>query len=113
MAVADEPYIRRAPVLFIGHGSPMNAIAHNSFSRSLAKLREVYPNPKAILCISAHWMTEGTWITHMPRPKTIHDFYGFPDELFAVQYPAPGSPEIADFIATTIRQPRINLDDEM
>jgi 4,5-DOPA dioxygenase extradiol len=108
-----QQVVERAPVLFIGHGSPMNAIADNSFTQTLSTLQRLYPNPKAILCVSAHWMTEGTWITHMPRPKTIHDFHGFPEELLAVQYPAPGSPEIADFIARTISRPKINSDDEM
>lgn len=103
----------RAPVFFIGHGSPMNAIENNSFTQALAKLQELYPEPKAVLCISAHWMTEGTWVTHMQKPKTIHDFYGFPEQLFAVQYPSPGSPEVAELVRTTITKPRINLDDEM
>lgn len=103
----------RAPVFFIGHGSPMNAIQQNAFTHSLKKMREIYPNPKAILCISAHWMTEGTWITHMKNPKTVHDFYGFPEELFNIQYPAPGSPDIAEFIKKTISDFTINLDDEM
>lgn len=116
MTVAEgksQKTIERAPVLFVGHGSPMNAIADNPFTRTLSTLRRLYPAPRAVLCISAHWMTEGTWITHMPRPRTIHDFYGFPEKLFEVQYPAPGSPEIADLISTTIRHPKINPDDEM
>ncbi|MGZ3696437.1 MAG: 4,5-DOPA-extradiol-dioxygenase [Bdellovibrionota bacterium] len=103
----------RAPVFFVGHGSPMNAIAENSFTQALKRLGSLYPNPKAILCISAHWMTEGTWVTAMEKPKTIHDFYGFPPELFAVQYPAPGSPKLAEEISKLFSAPHLNLDKEI
>ena len=83
------------PVLFIGHGSPMNAIEHNEFTDGWRKMAETFPKPKAILCISAHWETNGTLVTSMAKPKTIHDFGGFPQKLYDVQYPAPGCPELA------------------
>lgn len=103
----------RLPVLFLGHGSPMNAIAENNFTRALGALGKRIPRPEAILCVSAHWMTEGSWITHMDHPKTIHDFYGFPQPLFDVQYPAPGRPDIAEAIQQEILSPKLNLDHEM
>lgn len=101
------------PVLFIGHGSPLNAIAVNKYSQTLNKLGEELPVPAAILCVSAHWMTEGSWVTAMEKPKTIHDFYGFPQALFDVQYPAPGSPELARKISELIKDPPVNPDREM
>lgn len=101
---------RLMPSLFLGHGSPMNAIADNDFTRSLASLGKRLPKPEAILCISAHWMTDGTWITQMANPKTIHDFYGFPQSLFDIQYPAPGRPDIATAIQQEITKPMIRAD---
>ena len=98
------------PALFIGHGSPMNAITENIYTQMLANLGSQIPRPLAILCISAHWMTKGTWVTGMKKPKTIHDFYGFPKELFEIQYPAPGSPETALLIQSKLKKTEIQID---
>lgn len=98
----------RMPVLFLGHGSPMNALGDNEYRRSWQALGTQFgtqrPRPQLILCISAHWLTEGWWLTAMARPKTIHDFGGFPQELFDQQYPAPGDPAAAHAISTWVRQ---------
>src|SRR4051812_38035240 len=102
--------MRRMPVLFIGHGSPMNAIQKNDYTKTLGVLGKTLPRPKAVLCVSAHWMSEGTWITHMEHPKTIHDFYGFPQELFDVKFPAPSNPLLAEKIVKQIQSHKINLD---
>lgn len=99
------------PVLFIGHGSPMNAIEDNEFAVSWRKLGESIPEPRAVLCISAHWETRGTNVTAMAKPATIHDFGGFPADLYKVIYPASGSPELAKDIKKTITSSEIGLNE--
>lgn len=86
---------QKMPVLFLGHGSPMNAIEENQFVQGFRNVAKEIPKPNAILCISAHWFTQGTKVTAMDMPKTIHDFGGFPKALFDVEYPAPGNPALA------------------
>ncbi len=98
------------PVLFIGHGSPMNAIEDNEFSQRWQKMGQEIPQPKAVVVISVHWLTRGTFVTAMNQPKTIHDFGGFPQALFDVQYPAPGNPELAFEIQNMITNPAVELD---
>jgi 4,5-DOPA dioxygenase extradiol len=102
----------KMPVLFLGHGSPMNAIEENEFVRGWRDLGLTLPRPKAVLCISAHWETRGTFVTAMEKPQTIHDFGGFPKALFDVQYPAPGSPELAQETKGIITQGEVGLDDK-
>jgi 4,5-DOPA dioxygenase extradiol len=97
------------PVLFVGHGSPMNAIEDNEFSRRWKEMAKEVPVPKAVLVVSAHWLTRGTHITAMNNPKTIHDFGGFPKELFAVQYNAPGHPELAKETVSLLRSAKLEL----
>lgn len=103
---------RKMPVLFLGHGSPMNAIEKNEFVSGFRNISKEIPEPNAILCISAHWETKGTHVTAMANPTTIHDFGGFPKELFEVQYPAPGSPDLANETKSLITKTEVGLDDK-
>lgn len=101
----------KMPVLFLGHGSPMNAIEENEFVQGFRKVGKEITKPNAILCISAHWETKGTFVTAMENPRTIHDFGGFPRELFQVQYPAPGNPELAKETQQMVTTTEVGLDD--
>lgn len=103
---------KKMPVLFLGHGSPMNAIEENEFVTGFRNVAKEIPLPNAILCISAHWETKGTLVTAMENPPTIHDFGGFPQALFDVQYPAPGNPELALETQSLITSTEVGLDDK-
>ena len=100
----------KMPVLFIGHGSPMNAIEQNEFSLNWSKVARQIPVPKAILCVSAHWLTRGSFVTAASELKTIHDFGGFPEELYKIHYPAPGSPALADETRNLIKNTEVIAD---
>ena len=99
------------PALFVGHGNPMNAIEETVYAAAWRAAAATVPRPESILCISAHWETEGAFVTAMEHPKTIHDFYGFPDALNQVQYPAPGSPELAERVRSLVSSTAVRLDD--
>src|SRR5512140_291524 len=106
------PHTARVPVLFVGHGSPMNAIEDNEFSQGWREIGKSLPRPKAILCISAHWETRGTHVTAMEKPRTIHDFGGFPRELYVAEYPAPGSLWLALETKNTVKRIPVGFDQE-
>lgn len=99
----------KMPILFVGHGSPMNAIEDNEFSKRWQQMGQEIPLPTAVLCISAHWLTNGMHVTAMEQPKTIHDFGGFPQALFEVQYPAPGNPTLAGEVKELVKFTNVGL----
>lgn len=100
------------PVLFVGHGSPMNAIEENQFTQEWKKLSTKLPKPSAILSISAHWLTEGTFVHEAKRPRTIHDFWGFPEELYNIQYNCSGAPDFAHATQALIKKIKVQSDEE-
>jgi 4,5-DOPA dioxygenase extradiol len=100
------------PVVFLGHGSPMNTLEVNGYTEAWRKVGRGVPRPKAILCVSAHWFIRGTAVTAMSAPKTIHDFRGFPQALNAFEYPAPGSPTLAVRVQRLLQPLEVRLDEE-
>lgn len=111
-ASGNFPNTERMPVLFLGHGSPMNAIEENQFVKGFRQIAQTLPKPHAILCVSAHWYTRGTKVTAMEIPRTIHDFGGFPQALYEVQYSAKGSPELAAQTKQLLDPTLVELDEK-
>ncbi len=112
MDQVDKFQNEKMPVLFIGHGSPMNVILKNRFTDSLAKLGKNIPKPRAIMVISAHWLTAGTHVACVENPKMIYDFYGFPDELYEIEYPAIGSPDCARYVKDSVQKAHVKCNND-
>ena len=110
--IDDQPETPLMPVLFVGHGSPMNALEDNIYTKQWKEITKQVTKPTAILCISAHWLTNGSYITAVDKPSTIHDFGGFPQALFDVQYPAPGFPELAKETALLFPENTVHTEEE-
>lgn len=108
--LSDLPETEKMPVLFVGHGNPMNVLFDNPFTRALHALPKTLPTPRAILMVSAHWETRGTFVHGLVQPKTIHDFGGFPDEMYQIQYACPGSPEYAKAVQGLVKSVEIQWD---
>jgi 4,5-DOPA dioxygenase extradiol len=100
----------KMPVLFVGHGNPMNVMEDNEFSRAWDAAGKALPKPKAVICISAHWVTRGTLVTAMDKPRTIYDFYGFPPQMYEIRYDAPGSPDLAEQVRRIIKNTEVKPD---
>jgi len=100
----------KMPVLFVGHGNPMNVMEDNEFSRAWSAAGKSLPKPKAVICISAHWVTRGTMVTAMDKPPTIYDFYGFPPEMYEIRYDAPGAPDLAEQVRRIIKNTEVEPD---
>ena len=110
MSSANPDSTRPMPVVFVGHGSPMNALEDNAFTRGWREVAGSIEKPRAILCVSAHWETRGVYVGATAAPETIHDFYGFPKALFDVRYPAPGDPALARRVAQLVQSSKVHLD---